>query len=79
MTSNGTGDYLSPSAIEQMREVCAEATAPAAPRAEADIARFFDGLGLIPPGICDVASWHASPQPGQPSRTLFLGGVGGKL
>jgi hypothetical protein len=79
MTSNGTGDSLSPSAIEQMREVCAEATAPAAPRTEADIARFFDGLGLIPPGICDVASWHASPQPRQPSRTLFPGCIGGKL
>jgi len=53
--------------------------APAAPRAEAGVAWFFDGLQMVPPGLCDVASWRAVPQPGQPGRVLFLGGIGRKL
>jgi O-methyltransferase involved in polyketide biosynthesis len=75
--SHGTGDNLDDDAVKQMHEVYAEATAPAAPRAEADIARFFDGLELIEPGLCDVSAWRAAP-PGDPARTLFLGGIGRK-
>ena len=54
------------------------ATAPAAPRTEDGIARFFGGLEMVPPGLCDVAAWRAGPGPGQPGRVLFLGGIGRK-
>lgn len=79
VVSHGTGDNLDPGAVEKMQQVYAGATAPAAPRTEAGIARFFDGLQMVPPGLCDAAPWRAVPQPGQPGRALFLGGIGRKL
>ena len=41
----------------------------------ADIARFFEGLELVPPGIGDVAAWRAGATPAEPGRTIVLGGV----
>ncbi len=79
VVSHGTGDNLDPGAVEKMQQIYAGATAPAAPRTEADIVRFFDGLQMVPPGLCDAASWRAVPQLGQPGRVLFLGGIGRKL
>jgi O-methyltransferase involved in polyketide biosynthesis len=78
VVSHGTGDNLGPDAVETMQKVYAGATAPAAPRSEAGIALFFDGLQMVHPGLCDVASWRAVPHPGQPGRVLFLGGIGRK-
>lgn len=79
VVSHGTSDNLSHDAVAEMRQVHWEATAPTAPRAEDGIARFFDGLQMVPPGLCDVAAWRADPRPGQPGRVLFLGGIGRKL
>jgi O-methyltransferase involved in polyketide biosynthesis len=78
VVSHGTSDNLSHDAAAKMRQVYEAANAPAAPRTEQGIDRFFDGLQMLPPGLCDVASWRAGPQPGQPSRVLFLGGIGRK-
>ena len=78
VVSHGTSDNLGHDAAAQMQQVYGEANAPAAPRTEEGIDRFFDGLEMIPPGLRDVASWRAGPQPGQPGRVLFLGGIGRK-
>jgi hypothetical protein len=43
------------------------------------IARFFDGLELVEPGLTNISDWR--PEPGQdphPTRRLFHGGVGRK-
>jgi hypothetical protein len=56
----------------------AEATAPAVLRSRADIARFFEGLELVPPGLGDVAAWHAGATPAELGRAIVLGGVGRK-
>ena len=76
--SHGTSDNLSHDAVAEIQQVYGEATAPAAPRTEEGIARFFDGLCMVPPGLCDVAAWRAGPGPGRPGRVLFPGGIGGK-
>lgn len=76
VVSRGTSDNLGHDAVAEMQQVYGKATAPAAPRIEDGIARFFDGLQMVPPGLCDVASWHADPRPGQSGRVLFLGGIG---
>ena len=75
--SHGTGDNLGRNAVEEMREVYAGATAPAAPRTEAGVARFFDGLEMVPPGLCDVAAWRAGPGPGSPAGSCSSAVSGG--
>jgi hypothetical protein len=40
--------------------------------------RFSGGAEMVPPGLCDVAAWHAKPGPGRPGWVLFLGGIGRK-
>ena len=54
--SHGTSDSLGRDAVAEIRQVYGAATAPAAPRTEEGIARFFDGLEMVPPGLCDVAA-----------------------
>lgn len=45
----------------------------------ADIASFFDGLDLVPPGITDVAQWHPDRPRAVGARSCYVrGGVGGK-
>jgi len=78
VVSHGTSDNLSHDAVAEMQQVYGDATAPAVPRTEDGIARFFDGLQMVPPGLCDVGAWRAAPGPGQPGRVLFLGGIGRK-
>lgn len=76
--SHATTDDLSPDAVKQVQELYAQATAPAVPRSREEIARFFDGLELVPPGIVDAACWRAGPLPARPGRALLLGGMARK-
>jgi len=76
--SHAATDDLSADAVKQVEELYAQATAPAVPRSREEIARFFDGLELVPPGIVDAACWRAGPLPVRPGRALVLGGVGRK-
>jgi len=64
--SHGTSDSLDPDTAARLQEVYEGATAPAAPRTAADIARFLDGLEVTDPGLCDVACWQAQ-RPQEPS------------
>jgi hypothetical protein len=76
--SHATGEDISPEAAGQVEELYAQATAPAVLRSRADIARFFEGLELMPPGLGNVAAWRAGATPAEPGRTIVLGGVGRK-
>jgi hypothetical protein len=76
--SHATGEDIGPEAAGQVRELYARATAPAVPRSRADIARFFEGLELVPPGIGNIAAWRPGASPAEPGRTILLGGVGRK-
>ncbi|MGH3254279.1 MAG: SAM-dependent methyltransferase [Streptosporangiaceae bacterium] len=53
--SHVTTDDLSPDAVKQIEDLYAQATSPAVPRARVEIARFFDGMELVSPGLTDVA------------------------
>jgi hypothetical protein len=77
--SHLTSDSIAPQALEQAQAIYEQAAAPIAPRPRADIARFFDGLELVTPGIADVATWQASPPPRMRRRAVVLGGAGRKL
>lgn len=79
VVSHATADDLSPDAVKQAEELYAQVTAPAVLRSGPEIARFFDGLELVPPGIVDAARWRTGPLPARPGRAIAVGGVGRKL
>jgi S-adenosyl methyltransferase len=51
VVSHATAGDLSPDAVKQVEELYAQATAPGGPPLRPEIARFFGGLKLVPPGI----------------------------
>ena len=75
--SHATGQDIGADAAGQVRELYAQASAPAVFRSRAEVAGFFEGLELVPPGIGDVAAWHAG-LPAAPGRVIVVGGVGRK-
>jgi hypothetical protein len=50
----------------------------AVPYARDAITRFSSGVETVPPGLWEVAAWHAKPGPGRLTGVLFLGGIGRK-
>ena len=55
-----------------------QATSPAVPRAFAEIARFFDGLELVSPGLVDAACWGPT-LPGRSFLAVWKGSGRGKV
>jgi S-adenosyl methyltransferase len=76
--SHVTGDQLPADAVNRAREIYRGAYVEGAARSRDEIARFFGGLDLIPPGLTDAACWRpgrARPEPaGRP--VLFWAGIG---
>jgi len=70
ITSNGTP----PDVQETIKDVYAEASAPAVFRAGQEIEAFFGGLDLVEPGLVDVGAWR-SLRSSPPALLRFLGGV----
>jgi S-adenosyl methyltransferase len=73
--SHVTADDLDPGAALAARAAYAGASVPAVPRSREDVARFLDGLDLVPPGVTDVRRWQrprARPAP----PVLFWAGAG---
>ena len=59
VVSHATGEGIGADAAGQIQELYAQASAPAVLRTRAEVAGFFEGLELVPPGIGNVAGWHA--------------------
>ena len=76
--SHATSEDIGAAAAGQVRELYAQASAPAVFRSRAQIAAFFEDLELVPPGIGNVAGWHASTRPAEPGRVIVVGGAGRK-
>jgi SAM-dependent methyltransferase len=76
--SHATSQDIGAAAAGQVRKLYAQASAPAVFRSRAQITAFFEDLELVPPGIGNVASWHASTRPAEPGRVLVVGGAGRK-
>ena len=56
--SHGTYDPLPPEMIARCEEVNAVIDAPWRPRSREEVARFFDGMELVDPGIVSIGSWR---------------------
>jgi hypothetical protein len=48
------------------------------PRRQADVARFFDGLDMIEPGVVRVQQWRPDTETEAKSPSNMWGGVGRK-
>jgi len=70
---------IDPAAIAEMaRRVNQHAARPATPRDRAAVTRFFDGLGLVPPGVVRVPDWRPDSAQEAASPSAQWGGVARK-
>jgi len=76
--SAGTSTGTDPALIRSLQEAY-HGTAPVTGRSWAEIAAWFTGLTLVPPGLADVRAWQpdntSPPDRLPPSRGRFLAGV----
>jgi hypothetical protein len=77
--SHATGDYLPTATVGAVRELYSRAGSPVYPRTRTAIARFLNGLDIVPPGLVNGAAWRHGPGPvTDPRRALFYAAVGRK-
>jgi hypothetical protein len=78
--SHITAEDVHPDDSKSAQAVYASASAPAIPRAREEIARFFDELELVPPGLVNINTWPAAQVRYIPetSKLLMYGGVARK-
>jgi SAM-dependent methyltransferase len=74
--SHATADFLTPEAALTARAAYAGASVPAVPRTRDQVAAFFDGLAMIPPGLSDINGWRPALAGYEPGRVLFWAGAG---
>ncbi|MFI7603080.1 SAM-dependent methyltransferase [Actinoplanes sp. NPDC049681] len=75
VVSHATSDYLPP---ELIADISSGRHGQGRLRTRDEIARFFDGLELIPPGLAPVAEWRAEDEPAPrpaPAETAMYAGV----
>ena len=77
--SHGTWDFMPPAMIEEIKALPTPSTGVFVTRTREEIARFFDGLELVPPGVFPLNRWRAEGEP-EPrptdAETAFYGAVG---
>ncbi|HUZ50993.1 MAG TPA: SAM-dependent methyltransferase [Streptosporangiaceae bacterium] len=76
--SHAAGEYATAAAIEDARGIYGSAAASFAPRGHAEIAGFFDGLEIMPPGIVGGATWRPGYLATDPRGATFYAGLGKK-
>lgn len=76
--SHVTGDDTPADVIQQAAEVYQNASAPGMARSRAQIARFFDGLEMVSPGLADPAEWRRPHLQATSRPILFYAGVARK-
>jgi S-adenosyl methyltransferase len=76
VVSHVTDDELSHDARHYARQAYEGASALGVARAWEDIARFFDGLVMVEPGLVNAAAWHSNHLARVPRRALFYAGIG---
>jgi S-adenosyl methyltransferase len=76
VVSHATADFH-PDVAAKVTNVYLRASAPLVLRSRSQIARFFDGFDLLPPGLVQLASWRPDGDgAASPSTGGFYSGVG---
>jgi hypothetical protein len=75
-----TGDFQSPDAVTQWKEVFGSMAEPMVPRTHEQIGRFFEGMELVDPGLVRAWEWRPDAPGGAPSPMTgwLLAGVARK-
>jgi hypothetical protein len=76
--SHVTDDQISVETTMRVQQLYEKTSAPGQVRSRPDIASFFNGLEMIPPGLVSVAQWRTEWMVTEPGRTIFYAGVGKK-
>src|ERR1700733_7495322 len=76
--SHVTANHLSEDAARQARAAYAGASAPGVARTRYQIAGFFAGLNMVPPGLVDVSEWRPDVIGVPPGPAVFYAGIGCK-
>ena len=76
--SHVTGDGIGEDARHRAAEIYRSASAPGVARTHAQVARFFNGLDLLAPGLVSVADWRPAAGHTRREPALFYGGIGRK-
>jgi hypothetical protein len=63
VVSHATADFMSPKTAAAMEEASARSGVPSRLRSRTEIARFFEGTSLLPPGVVPPPQWHADDEP----------------
>jgi len=66
--SHGTFDLFSDELREHMRDMAKASRRPFGQRTKTQIARFFDGLEMVPPGLVPLHEWLPEEDPDYPER-----------
>jgi len=74
--SQSTPDEVPDDVTVAMKDAYSGASAQVFPRSSEEIARFFDGLELVDPGLVNVTLWRPDQPSDSPRRSLIYGGVG---
>ncbi|CAM3541051.1 SAM-dependent methyltransferase [Kibdelosporangium persicum] len=69
--SQFTADFT-PETAGELQRISSEAGEPVAMRTGAEIARFFDGLDLVEPGLVQMPHWRPDGEPPAGSDHVFL-------
>jgi hypothetical protein len=73
-----SGDF-DPAAAEGARAVAAQAGVTLLPRPQGEVARFFEGLEMLDPGLVPVPAWRPDADDGVDPRSVYYwAGVGRK-
>jgi len=75
--SHAAADINADELAESVRRYNQRSPEQSSPRSRAEVARFFAGLELVPPGLTAVPEWRASSSDPAGSVALW-GGVGRK-
>lgn len=73
--SHGVSDSTDPHTVGQIADAYSQATAAITPRTADEVAAWFGGFDMIPPGLTDVTRWFPGKPP-QPGLVHMAAGVG---
>jgi hypothetical protein len=76
--SHVTGDHIPDDARRRAGEIYENASAPGVARSHAQVARFFNGLTMLAPGLVSVNDWRPALERRKRQPALFYAGVGRK-
>jgi S-adenosyl methyltransferase len=69
------GTNTDPAYLNAQAQYARSGAVPYTPRTPGQIARYFDGLELLEPGVVTVTRWRPEPNQGEPPEVAGVGGV----